>query len=392
MRASRSEPFRPQRTLTHQQQQPTTTTTPHRQANAGAEHKGAFSRLRYAYSAGARANAFQGLRARLPPQARSLYYRDLIGNVSSSSTRRSAKETAVDLQLRYPLMGGWKADFVLGYSLPLSGFLFGRPKGRTRLILDVSSPIDDVVVEELETRVVLPEGAARIEYTLPFKMDVSFDKKHTYLDTAGRPVLVLRASNLTPLHNRPFAVDYSFGAAALLREPLLLVGVFALLFALAAGYNRLEFTLSKDDAYFEARARERASATLAGLAAAWDEEAEVAAKLAATADAVTDAVGADAAAGVRHDAEVRLKALDARARAALAELEAASAKAAAAAREHAERGRALQQRALRLLADKVDLARKGVPPAEAAKRVAAAARAFDDARAEFVAGTVALTD
>jgi oligosaccharyltransferase complex subunit alpha (ribophorin I) len=97
------------------------------------------------------------VRARLPPAARSLYYRDLIGNISSSATRHGAKETIVDISLRYPLVGGWKTDFVLGYSLPLEGSLFGRPKGRTRLIADISSPLDDVVVESLETRVVLPE-------------------------------------------------------------------------------------------------------------------------------------------------------------------------------------------------------------------------------------------
>lgn len=291
-------------------------------------------------------------------------------------------------------MGGWKADFVLGYSLPLSGFLFGRPKGRTRLVMDLGSPIEDVVVEELETRVVLPEGASRIEHTLPFKgVEASTDKKHTYLDTAGRPVLVLRANNLTPAHSgRAFAVDYSFGAAAMLREPLLLVLAFAALFAAAAGCNRLELTLSKDEAYLERRARERASATLSALAAAWDEEAEAAARLASTAEAVTDAVGADAAADVRHDCEVRLRAAEARARPLLAELEATAPKMAATAREHAERGKALQQRALRLLADKSDLARKGVPASEAAKRTAAAARAFEEARAEFVKGTVALTD
>jgi len=41
---------------------------------------------------------------------------------------------------------------------------------------------------------------------------------------------VLRKSNLTPTHNKPFAVDYSFGTGALLREPLLLIiGALALL-------------------------------------------------------------------------------------------------------------------------------------------------------------------
>ncbi len=49
------------------------------------------------------------------------------------------------------------------------------------------------------------------------------DKKSTYLDTVGRPVLVLTMHNVVPEHNKPFGVDYSFSAGAMMREPLLLV-------------------------------------------------------------------------------------------------------------------------------------------------------------------------
>lgn len=71
---------------------------------------------------------------------------------------------------------------------------------------------------------VLPEGASKIEWTLPFEVEHSFDKKYTYLDTAGRPTLVLTKRHATREHNVPFAVDYSFSTLAMLREPLLLVG------------------------------------------------------------------------------------------------------------------------------------------------------------------------
>jgi len=50
-----------------------------------------------------------------------------------------------------------------GYSLPLEGFLYRRPKGKLRLITDLSTSFDDVWVEQLETRVVLPEGAQGIK-------------------------------------------------------------------------------------------------------------------------------------------------------------------------------------------------------------------------------------
>lgn len=50
-----------------------------------------------------------------------------------------------------------------GYSLPLEGFLYRRPKGKLRLLMDFSTSFDDVWVEQLETRVVLPEGAQHIK-------------------------------------------------------------------------------------------------------------------------------------------------------------------------------------------------------------------------------------
>lgn len=47
-------------------------------------------------------------KAVLPPSAHSLYYRDGIGNISTSHTRHSLTKVEVDLRPRYPLLGGWK--------------------------------------------------------------------------------------------------------------------------------------------------------------------------------------------------------------------------------------------------------------------------------------------
>lgn len=358
--------------------------------NDGAQHEGAFSRLKH--SGGQTGNSFQQLKARLPPSAHSLYYRDLIGNVSSSNTRKSFKETVVEINLRYPLMGGWEADFVLGYSVPLDGFLYHRPNGRNRLIIDLSSPIEDVIIEDLEVRVVLPEGSQKIKQTLPFDMDVSHDKKYTYLDTVGRPVLVLRKTNLISVHDKPFAVDYSFGTGALLSEPLLLIAVFAAFFVAVAVYHRLEFTISKDDKWLEARAKEEASATLQKLSGIWDAEADQLAVICGAAESLDDAGGIEAAQNTRQAAERRLDALDKQAKPLIEALEAISSKAAAIARDHAAAGKALQSRAGKLVSERADLLRKGSGSQDAAKKTAAATRALQDARAEWVAATVALCD
>ena len=72
-------------------------------------------------------------------------------------------------------------------------------------------------------QVVLPEGSTAITASVPFEVAQSFDTKFTYLDTSGRPVLLLHKKNLVPDHATKFHVDYSFGTLSMLREPLLLV-------------------------------------------------------------------------------------------------------------------------------------------------------------------------
>ena len=48
------------------------------------------------------------LKAQLPPTARSLYFKDAIGNISTSHTRFGLSHTEVDLRPRYPIFGGWR--------------------------------------------------------------------------------------------------------------------------------------------------------------------------------------------------------------------------------------------------------------------------------------------
>lgn len=58
-------------------------------------------------------------------------------------------------------------------------------------------------------QVVLPEGASDIRPSTPFPMQTSGDgRKFSYLDTTGRPVLILRKTNLVPDHNKDFSVTY----------------------------------------------------------------------------------------------------------------------------------------------------------------------------------------
>lgn len=48
-------------------------------------------------------------------RAKDLYYRDIIGNVTTSSVRREKEAVAVELFTRFPMMGGWKIEFYWGW-------------------------------------------------------------------------------------------------------------------------------------------------------------------------------------------------------------------------------------------------------------------------------------
>jgi len=91
----------------------------------------------------------------------------------------------------------------------------------------------------------LPEGAGNIKWLSPFDVDSeSFDTHYTYLDTFGRPVLVLKKHNVVRLHNQHFQVVYTYSNLGLLRKPFLLISIFLLFFGLSILYSRLDLNIS----------------------------------------------------------------------------------------------------------------------------------------------------
>jgi oligosaccharyltransferase complex subunit alpha (ribophorin I) len=119
----------------------------------GAQLKGEFSRLDFQARPNPRgASAFRHLLARLPPRAHSIYYRDDIGNISTSEMKSDSKKTELLIEPRFPLFGGWKTFFTIGYGLPLTDFLFAS-EGKRFLNISFGSPILDLVTEKLIVQV-----------------------------------------------------------------------------------------------------------------------------------------------------------------------------------------------------------------------------------------------
>lgn len=219
----------------------------------GAQLKGEFSRLEYQDRPNPQGvSAFRHLLARLPPRAHSIYYRDDIGNISTSQMKSDSKKTEVLIEPRFPLFGGWKTFFTIGYGLPLSDFLFAS-EGKRFLDISFGSPMLDLVTEKLIVQVVLPEGSKDISVTTPFAVKQSHEIKYSHLDIAGRPVVVLEKNNVVPDHNQNIQVYYKFSNINLLSEPLMLITGFFVLFITCIIYTRADFSISKSSAAYLAK-------------------------------------------------------------------------------------------------------------------------------------------
>lgn len=62
-------------------------------------------------------------------------------------------QSELEIEPRYPLFGGWKATFVIGYGLPLEDFLFESPDGRRYLNFSFGCPLVETVVDKLTIKV-----------------------------------------------------------------------------------------------------------------------------------------------------------------------------------------------------------------------------------------------
>ncbi|OWM70563.1 dolichyl-diphosphooligosaccharide--protein glycosyltransferase subunit 1A [Punica granatum] len=221
--------------------------------NGGSEIVGEFSRLDFQARPHIRGpSAFKNLVAKLPPRAHSVYYRDEIGNISTSHLWGDSKKTELEIEPRYPMFGGWRTAFTIGYGLPLRDFLF-ESEGKRFINISFGSPINEIVVDTLIVKVVLPEGSRDISVSAPFPVKESRETKFSHLDLVGRPVVVLEKSNVVPEHNQYFQVYYTFSSISMLMEPLMLISGFFFLFITCIVYMHADMSISKSSPSYLAK-------------------------------------------------------------------------------------------------------------------------------------------
>ncbi|XP_049805250.1 dolichyl-diphosphooligosaccharide--protein glycosyltransferase subunit 1 [Schistocerca nitens] len=216
--------------------------------HTGATLKGPFSRYEYQREAQSGLSSVKSFKTILPAAATDAYYRDEIGNISTSHMKVLSDSVELDLRPRFPLFGGWKTHYTIGYNVPSYEYLYNSGDDYLLKMRFIDHVFDDMIVDEVTTKVILPEGSHNIEKYTPYPVETMPDSHHfTYLDTNGRPVIMWRKKNLVENHIQDFKLQYRFPRIFMLQEPLLVIVAFYLLFLMVIIYVRIDFSISKDE-------------------------------------------------------------------------------------------------------------------------------------------------
>jgi oligosaccharyltransferase complex subunit alpha (ribophorin I) len=177
--------------------------------NAGAALTSQFSRLEWqmAQYTNPPLAALKDLRFALSPGAANAYYTDDIGNVSTSRFvpwMRLGEDNIIallDAKPRYPLFGGWKYKFRIGWDNDLAAFL-RRTVGGEGYVLKVPFMAglrmpEGASYDRVVSTIMLPEGATDVQWSTSIPLvDAQLDVHKTFMDTIGRTSLQLTAVNL----------------------------------------------------------------------------------------------------------------------------------------------------------------------------------------------------
>lgn len=214
--------------------------------NSGATLKNHFSRVTWQtqnYYSQSPSSALKELKVPLKPGSVDPYFTDEIGNVSTSRYRPSnvgGRDAMLELKPRYPVFGGWKYSFRIGWNNELSTFLrkVRVGGGETHALgipfLEGPKMPEGIQYEHFVLRIILPEGAKNVRWEtvggtgLPIlSSEQSLHK--TFMDTVGRTELKLSAMNVVDeARDTKIVVLYDYPFFAAFRKPLtIVVGVLS---------------------------------------------------------------------------------------------------------------------------------------------------------------------
>ena len=217
--------------------------------NIGAKLIGEFGRIDYDEGVTGGKNALKKIRATLPLRAWGLWYRDEIGNVSTSIARREMNNVDLELVPRFPILGGWKSNFDIGYNLPTKFHVKTNNKGNYMVNLTFGMPYQNMLARNYTVKIILPESADNIKVNLPIDIyyTVEYDKEYGCLDLFGRKSIIIKLSNMYDVYNTNILITYDYKWTMLFVKPLILIFYFIILFAIMIISSRTNISLARKE-------------------------------------------------------------------------------------------------------------------------------------------------
>ena len=217
--------------------------------NIGAKLIGEFGRIDYDGGITGGKNALKSIRAKLPLRAWGLWYRDEIGNVSSSNARREMNYVDLLLTPRFPILGGWKSNYDIGYNLPTKFHVTTNNKGNYMVNLTFGMPYHNMLARNYTVKIILPESADNIKVKLPIdtQYHVTYDKEYGCLDLFGRKSIIINLNNMYDVYNTNIFITYDYQWTMLFVKPIILIIYFLILFTIMIIYSRANISLSRKE-------------------------------------------------------------------------------------------------------------------------------------------------
>ena len=217
--------------------------------NIGAKLIGEFGRIDYDEGVTGGKNALKKISAKLPLRAWGLWYRDEIGNVSTSNAKRDMNDVSLELTPRFPILGGWKSNYDIGYNLPTKFHVKTNEEGNYRVNLTFGMPYKNMLAKNYTVKIILPEGADNIKVNLPIdtQYSVEYDKDYGCLDLFGRKSIIIRLNNMYDVYNTNIFISYDYQWTMLFVKPVILIVYFLILFTIFIIYSRVNISLSRKE-------------------------------------------------------------------------------------------------------------------------------------------------
>lgn len=183
------------------------------------------------------------LEMRLPEDSSDHYYTDLVGKVSTSRVLGDN----LYLKPRYPLFGGWKYNFTVGWTNKLQKFLHTSKHSKDSYVLSIpllNGP-SDILYDKVALSIFLPEGAQiqTIDPPVPF-VDIKVTTQKSYLDlNNGHTKVICNFKNLIgDIGQGSVLVKYTYDSNALYKKPLsvaiyIFVGLMSIFLLKSINFN-----------------------------------------------------------------------------------------------------------------------------------------------------------